>query len=69
MKSAVLAMIRLYQMTVSPLLGRACRFYPSCSAYTAEAVTKYGVIKGLALGGKRLLRCHPFHQGGIDPVP
>jgi len=69
MKSAVLAMIRLYQMTVSPLLGRACRFYPSCSVYTAEAVTKYGVIKGLALGGKRLLRCHPFHQGGIDPVP
>ena len=69
MKSVVLAMIRLYQMTVSPLLGRACRFYPSCSAYTAEAVTKYGVIKGLALGGKRLLRCHPFHQGGIDPVP
>ncbi len=69
MKSVVLAMIRLYQMTVSPLLGRACRFYPSCSVYTAEAVTKYGVIKGLALGGKRLLRCHPFHQGGIDPVP
>jgi uncharacterized protein len=69
MKFAVLALIWIYRKTLSPLLGNACRFYPSCSAYTAEAVTKYGFIKGLALGGRRLLRCHPFHEGGIDPVP
>jgi putative membrane protein insertion efficiency factor len=69
MRFAVLALIRIYQKTLSHLSGNACRFYPTCSAYTAEAVNKYGVIKGLALGGKRLLRCHPFHEGGIDPVP
>ena len=69
MKIVVLALIRLYQKTLSPVFGNACRFYPSCSAYTAEAVSKYGVMKGLWLGGRRLLRCHPFHEGGIDPVP
>ena len=69
MKYFALFLIRLYQRFVSPLLGNHCRFVPSCSNYTYEAVVKYGFLKGIALGGKRMLRCHPFHEGGIDPVP
>ena len=69
MKTVALALIRIYQRVISPFLGNRCRYYPSCSAYTSEAIRKYGLPKGLALGGKRLLRCHPFHDGGIDPVP
>ena len=67
-KIAVLA-IRLYQLILSPLLGGQCRFYPSCSSYTREAIEKYGVLKGILLGGKRLLKCHPFHPGGVDLIP
>jgi putative membrane protein insertion efficiency factor len=62
-------LIRLYQRTVSPLLGPACRFYPSCSQYALEAVLRFGVLRGSALAVKRLARCHPFHPGGFDPVP
>ena len=69
MKAVALGLIRLYQLTLSPLLGRACRYYPTCSAYTYEAITRYGVLKGSCLGARRLLRCHPFHAGGVDPVP
>lgn len=69
MKRAALLAIRLYQLVLSPVLGRQCRFYPSCSAYTQEAIEKHGLIKGLALGGRRLLKCHPFHPGGVDTVP
>lgn len=69
MKAVALALIRLYQLTLSPLLGTRCRFEPSCSVYTREAITKYGFLRGVYLGGRRLLRCHPFHAGGIDPVP
>jgi putative membrane protein insertion efficiency factor len=68
-KAVALALIRFYQATLSPILGRACRYYPTCSAYTYEAIVKYGVLKGSFLGLRRLLRCHPFHAGGIDPVP
>jgi len=68
-KAVALALIRLYQITLSPLLGRACRYHPTCSAYTYEAITRYGVLKGSYLGARRLLRCHPFHAGGVDPVP
>ena len=68
-KAVALALIRLYQLTLSPLLGRACRYHPTCSAYTHEAITRYGVLKGSYLGARRLLRCHPFHAGGVDPVP
>lgn len=64
-----LGLIRLYQYTISPFLGHNCRFVPSCSEYTAEALKKYGVFKGLWLGLKRLGRCHPWHPGGHDPVP
>ena len=69
MKTAALFLIRVYKATLSPLLGTRCRFYPSCSEYTYEAIVKYGVLKGTALGVRRLLRCHPFHDGGLDPVP
>lgn len=62
-------LIRLYQVCVSPLLGPSCRFTPSCSEYTREAVLRHGALKGLGLGLRRLLRCHPWHPGGCDPVP
>ena len=69
MKRAAVLAIRLYQLVLSPFLGGHCRFFPSCSEYTREAVEKYGAIKGAFLGGKRLLKCHPFHAGGVDEVP
>ena len=69
MKAVALALIRLYQATLSPLLGNRCRFHPTCSAYAHEAIARYGVLRGVWLGTRRLLRCHPFHAGGIDPVP
>jgi hypothetical protein len=69
MKYITLGLIRLYQLLISPILGHNCRYYPSCSQYTYEAIKKYGLIRGGWLGGKRILRCHPFREGGIDPVP
>jgi uncharacterized protein len=69
MKAIALALIRLYQRTLSPLLGTHCRFHPTCSAYAAEAISRHGFLKGVFLGGRRLLRCHPLHAGGFDPVP
>jgi putative membrane protein insertion efficiency factor len=69
LKAVALALIKLYQLTLSPLLGTRCRYHPTCSAYTGEAITKYGFFKGTWLGLRRLLRCHPFHAGGVDPVP
>jgi hypothetical protein len=63
------ALIRIYQWTLSPLLPRACRFYPSCSEYAYQAYTRHGVLRGSWLTARRLLRCHPFHPGGFDPVP
>lgn len=62
----VILLVRLYQAALSPLLGGSCRFTPSCSAYLVEAVRKYGVGRGLAQGLWRVLRCHPFHPGGVD---
>ena len=62
-----IGLIRVYQKTLSPLLGPACRFEPSCSRYTVEALRKYGFVKGLAKGAWRILRCNPFNQGGFDP--
>jgi len=69
MKQIVLFLIRGYRKLISPLIGSHCRFYPSCSAYTYEAIKKHGLLKGLIIGTKRLLRCHPFNPGGVDPVP
>lgn len=63
------ACVRGYQLAISPLLPPVCRFYPSCSQYSIEALREHGAVKGLALTAWRLLRCQPFHPGGFDPVP
>ncbi len=68
-KRVLIALIRVYQWTLSRLLGPCCRFYPSCSDYAIEALRTRGCVAGLWLGTQRLLRCHPFHPGGFDPVP
>jgi len=65
----LVALVRLYQRFVSPGLPAACRFHPSCSSYAAEALTRHGAARGGWLAVRRLSRCHPFHAGGIDPVP
>lgn len=67
-KRVIIALLKVYQKYLSPLKGATCRFYPSCSAYALEAVQKYGAVKGCFLAVKRLLKCHPFHPGGYDPV-
>ena len=64
-----IGLIRTYQKLLSPLLGQHCRFYPSCSQYTLEAIQEWGLVKGVWLGTKRICRCHPLNEGGIDPVP
>jgi putative membrane protein insertion efficiency factor len=65
----LLAVIRAYQLAVSPLLGPACRYAPTCSHYATEAIERHGAWRGGVLAVRRLLRCHPFHRGGYDPVP
>ncbi|HXK66222.1 MAG TPA: membrane protein insertion efficiency factor YidD [Spirochaetota bacterium] len=62
-------LIKLYKLVISPVLPNACRFYPTCSQYAIEALTRYGLFKGGFLSIKRILRCHPFCDGGYDPVP
>jgi uncharacterized protein len=69
MRALFTALIRLYQWTLSPLLGPKCRFYPSCSNYALEAIQRFGILHGGWLTVRRLGRCHPWHPGGIDPVP
>ncbi|MEI6268420.1 MAG: membrane protein insertion efficiency factor YidD [Methylococcaceae bacterium] len=69
MRFLLIAIIKFYKFFISPLLGSNCRFYPSCSSYSVEALQRHGAIIGSYLTFKRLLKCHPFHQGGIDPVP
>jgi putative membrane protein insertion efficiency factor len=69
MRAILIALIRVYQWFISPLLGNHCRFYPSCSQYALEAIEQYGVLHGGWLAIRRLLRCHPWHPGGVDPVP
>ena len=69
MRQLIRALIRAYQLAISPLLGARCRFYPSCSQYALEAVSRHGSLRGSALAIRRLARCHPFHPGGYDPVP
>jgi putative membrane protein insertion efficiency factor len=66
---ALTAPIRLYQRFISPLLGDRCRFYPSCSSYMIQAIERHGPARGLYLGTRRLLRCHPWNPGGFDEVP
>ncbi len=66
---AVMTLIRGYQLTLSHFMLTQCRFEPSCSRYTYEAVARYGALRGTWLGIRRILKCHPFHAGGYDPVP
>ena len=68
MKTLIICMINFYRKHISPLFPPKCRFYPTCSQYALEAVTKYGALKGSWLAVKRLLKCHPFHPGGYDPL-
>jgi len=69
MKQLFLALIRFYRAYLSPLKAPCCRYYPTCSEYAMLAIEKYGVFKGGWLALKRILRCHPWHEGGYDPVP
>jgi putative membrane protein insertion efficiency factor len=68
-EAVLLALIRVYRYTISPLMGSNCRFYPSCSAYALDAVRLHGPWRGAYLALRRLSRCHPWHEGGLDPVP
>jgi uncharacterized protein len=63
-----LTALRIYKRWISPAIPSACRFYPTCSEYMMEAIERHGVLRGIGMGVRRLLRCHPFHQGGVDPV-
>jgi len=69
LRGFLLLLIRLYQRGISPLLGNNCRFHPSCSQYTYEAVERYGAAQGGWMGLRRVCRCHPWNPGGFDPVP
>lgn len=64
-----LLLIRAYQLAISPMLGNRCRFHPSCSDYSMDALRRHGLFKGLWLSARRVGRCHPWHPGGYDPVP
>jgi uncharacterized protein len=68
-RRALLLLVRSYRFFLSPVLGPACRFTPTCSAYAEEAITRFGVAKGSAMAVRRILRCHPFAAAGLDPVP
>jgi hypothetical protein len=68
MRKLIVTILRLYKWALSPVLPSACRYYPSCSEYMRQAVEKYGPVRGVWMGIKRVARCHPFHQGGLDPV-
>jgi hypothetical protein len=69
MSRAFIALIRVYQYVLSPMLGQRCKYYPSCSNYAIGALREHGVVRGIGLAGWRLLRCNPFSNGGYDPVP
>ncbi|QZY55055.1 membrane protein insertion efficiency factor YidD [Crassaminicella profunda] len=68
MKEILIVMVKLYRNYISPLKPQTCRFYPTCSQYALEALEKYGAIKGTFMSIKRILKCHPFHSGGYDPL-
>jgi hypothetical protein len=68
-KAAALALLRIYRVAISPALGEACRYEPTCSLYAQQAIQRFGVLRGILLAVRRILRCHPFARGGLDPVP
>ena len=68
MKAVAILPIRAYQLLLSPMVGQRCKYYPSCSEYAAQAIQRYGILRGLVLAGWRLLRCNPWSRGGFDPV-
>ncbi|HEX4165020.1 MAG TPA: membrane protein insertion efficiency factor YidD [Bryobacteraceae bacterium] len=68
MQRSIILALRAYKLVISPWLPSACRYYPTCSEYMAEAVRKHGAVRGVWMGLRRLGRCHPFHEGGYDPV-
>lgn len=68
-RNCAVVVLRVYRAVISPLYGDVCRYYPSCSRYTLEAIQEYGVLRGTALGAWRILRCHPWAKGGVDDVP
>jgi putative membrane protein insertion efficiency factor len=69
MRIVLKGLLKVYRYCVSPMLGPTCRFYPSCSCYAEEAIERHGALRGSYLTARRLLRCHPWHEGGYDPVP
>lgn len=69
MKTVLIALVRFYRYAISPMLGRNCRFHPTCSEYAIEAIERYGALRGGWMAAKRVGRCHPFNPGGYDPVP
>jgi putative membrane protein insertion efficiency factor len=69
MRYLLIALLKFYKLFISPLLGSHCRFYPSCSSYSLEAIQRHGAVAGIYLTLRRLLKCHPFHAGGVDTVP
>ncbi|MGB1327426.1 MAG: membrane protein insertion efficiency factor YidD [Porticoccaceae bacterium] len=68
-RSLIIGLIKLYQYLLSPFLGQNCRFHPTCSQYAVEAINEHGVLKGGYLSMRRIIKCHPFNEGGLDPVP
>ena len=69
MKTVLIALVRFYRYAISPMLGRNCRFHPTCSEYAIEALKRHGALRGGWMAAKRVGRCHPFNPGGYDPVP
>jgi hypothetical protein len=69
MSRLLLAVIRVYQYLFSSWMGRSCRYHPTCSTYAAQSIRRFGALRGSWMGAKRILRCHPYHAGGYDPVP
>lgn len=69
MRSLLIGLVKAYQYLISPFLGPSCRFHPTCSHYTIEAISEHGVLKGGYLSVRRIIKCHPLHEGGHDPVP